>query len=91
MFKVKNSTRVALVFDGLWAHNHKGVRFTLRHGKRRSNATERLCNVLFLDVHVASLRGSDLPRTTDVMTDGSVLNTAGNGKWAITLISKRVP
>jgi prepilin-type N-terminal cleavage/methylation domain-containing protein/prepilin-type processing-associated H-X9-DG protein len=91
MFSVKTPTRIPLVFDGYWAHGQSGTKFTLRHGKLNGPENERKCNVLFLDGHVEGVVGAQLPNATDNLYDKPLLNTDSNGKWAVTLIVKKVP
>ena len=83
--------RLALVFDGLWAHGLDPKRFTIRHGSNSQKAENRRCNVVFLDGHAESIPGSALPSITSNLYDRPVLNTDENGKWAVSLIVKPVP
>ena len=84
---VVDATRVPLVFDGLWSHNQKAVRFTLRHGSGSSAFT----NSVMLDGHVRSLAASDIPTPSDNMNNSTVLKTNASGRWAVTMIVKTIP
>ncbi|HEV7300325.1 MAG TPA: prepilin-type N-terminal cleavage/methylation domain-containing protein [Tepidisphaeraceae bacterium] len=91
MFKVKQSVRIPLVFDGFWTHSLNPNKFTLRHGKTNGSEKDRACNVVFLDGHAAPLYGNELPRTGDNLYDRPTLNTDAAGRWQVTLITKPVP
>jgi prepilin-type N-terminal cleavage/methylation domain-containing protein/prepilin-type processing-associated H-X9-DG protein len=92
MFKVKNSTRIALIYDGYWAHGLDPKRFTLRHGNLRSTRpADRKCNMVFLDGHAASIPGTEMPNMADNLYDRPVLNTDASGRWGVTLVVKKVP
>jgi len=92
MFKVKQSIRVPLVFDGLHAHSLEATRFTVRHGNLQSKRLmDRQSNVVFLDGHAAPVGGNQLPTIGDNLYDRPVLNTDANRRWEVTLITKVVP
>jgi prepilin-type N-terminal cleavage/methylation domain-containing protein/prepilin-type processing-associated H-X9-DG protein len=92
MFKVKNSTRVVLLYDGYWAHGLDPKRFTLRHGNLRSSRpADRACNMVFLDGHAASIPGTEMHNLADNLYDRPVLNTDATGRWGVTLTVAKVP
>jgi prepilin-type N-terminal cleavage/methylation domain-containing protein/prepilin-type processing-associated H-X9-DG protein len=94
MFKVRNSTRIPLVFDGLFAHGLNANRFTTRHGQvNSSRAKDRKCNMVFLDGHAEGISGNSLPTAADNLFDwgaANPMNTNANGRWDITLIVKPI-
>jgi prepilin-type N-terminal cleavage/methylation domain-containing protein/prepilin-type processing-associated H-X9-DG protein len=91
MFRVANSTRIPLVFDGFWMHGMTPDRFKLRHGNQRSpRADDRACNMVFLDGHAASVPGKEMPRVGDNLYDTNLLNTDASGRWSITLTVKKI-
>ena len=87
MYIVSNPVRLPLVFDGLWAHNQKAVRFTLRHNTGATVST----NAVFLDGHVRILYANDIPKAGDNLSNKTVLNTDNSGKWSVTLLAKPIP
>jgi len=94
MFRVKNSTRIPLVFDGLFAHGLDPNRFTTRHGQVNSpRAKDRKCNMVFLDGHAEGISGNNLPTAADNLYStgaSNPLNTNANGRWDITLTVKPI-
>ncbi|HMO25053.1 MAG TPA: prepilin-type N-terminal cleavage/methylation domain-containing protein [Tepidisphaeraceae bacterium] len=67
ILNIKDSTRVPLVFDGIYAHNQEPTRITLRHGSNTPDPSKRFCNMVFADGHAASIAGTELPGDTDNM------------------------
>ncbi len=63
--KIRKSTVVPLLFDGLSMHDMVPAQFQLRHGRQRGPEKERLCNVVFADGHAASVPGARLPKPGD--------------------------
>ncbi len=63
--KIRRSTTVPLVFDGLAMHDMVPAQFQLRHGRQNGLEKERLCNMVFADGHAASVPGSRLPKPGD--------------------------
>jgi prepilin-type N-terminal cleavage/methylation domain-containing protein/prepilin-type processing-associated H-X9-DG protein len=63
--KIRRSTNVPLLFDGLSMHDMVPAQFQLRHGRQRGPEKERLCNMVFADGHAASVNGSRLPKPGD--------------------------
>ncbi len=64
MSSVKDSTHVALAFDGFFMHMAVPAQFQLRHGNQSAPENARLCNLVFLDGHSESLSGAQLPNMT---------------------------
>ena len=59
--KAKNSTRIPLVYDGIWMHAMSPRAFILRHGKTNvKRPQDRQCNMVFLDGHAESIARDDL-------------------------------
>jgi prepilin-type processing-associated H-X9-DG protein len=57
----KKSSEVPLVFDGFFMLQTNAFNIQLRHGSTRLKENERTTNLVFLDGHVDSMRGADLP------------------------------
>jgi prepilin-type N-terminal cleavage/methylation domain-containing protein/prepilin-type processing-associated H-X9-DG protein len=71
----KNSTQLALVFDGFYMHQTNAFNIQLRHGSPRLKENFRGANFVFLDGHVEAMKGSDLPGY-----DGTNANPDATGK-----------
>lgn len=79
VLKSKNSTKLALVFDGFYMHAMSANYFKLRHGSSKLKQKDRMCNFVFVDGHADSLRGSEIPgnKPGDMFYPPAQLNTPG--------------
>ncbi len=90
MSTVKDSTMVALVYDGLWLHRQYYTSFTLRHGNPKSPEKDKTCNFCFLDGHVESVKGSRLPGPGSNLYDTDQLNFPRKYNWDVKLTVKQI-
>jgi prepilin-type processing-associated H-X9-DG protein len=71
--KIKKSAEMAMIFDGVQAHDYNTNKISTRHGKRRNQ-----CNFLFADGHAETVDAGQLPKgggTTSQWTPGDTLTS----------------
>jgi len=92
MFKVKQSTKVGLVFDGDWLFGQlPGASIRLRHGQKSGSLDLRekkmTCSWVMLDGHAESISGSRLPGENDDMWNLRNLNDT-RGRWDVRFLTQ---
>jgi len=81
---VKESSRLALLFDGVFCHDRNPAYFVLRHGNPSKGLNQTSANYLLADGHCETVKAVEQPSTgLDGFLDNTELTTSAQGRWAI--------
>lgn len=88
--RVKESSKLVLIFDGIYIHDRATKLMTLRHGSRKGDVSRRSTNVVFADGHVESVGSKEWPSEAlgDNMFSDNTMNTNANGRWKVKILVK---
>ena len=80
----KESSRLVLLFDGVFCHDRNPAFFVLRHGNPARGLNQTSSNYLLADGHCESLKAVEQPNTgLDGFLDNNELTTSAQGRWPV--------